>query len=201
MLGIEPHSAYPADSLLSALVQMRVKRRVEGHAVCPARDFGLNREIWTGTQCDDPFAQIQEHEALIHCFDFILLYHSLMSFHRLDCLNCLCYSVTQQSYAGNLQTGANTESQCLLSWGEYNSQIPWVGIPDLQSNSTQYLLSVSLLALPSQHTCWEVHLEQVSSVPPRFQLQVSVTNAVHYKTWLLSFFFTTFCNYIVRCYL
>lgn len=121
-----------------------------------------------GKHCDDPFEQIQEHEPLRHCFVLILPYHSLMPLRRLDCLNCLCCSVTRL-YTGNLQRQANTESQWVLSWREYNSQIPQVGIPDLQSNRTQYLLSV---ALSSWHTCWEVHLKLVPSGPPEYQLQM-----------------------------
>lgn len=84
----------------------------------------------------------------------------LSTLYKLFVLLCL--------YTGSLQRCKlilNHYAYSAGTWGEYNSQIPGVGISGLQSSSTQYLRSVSLLGwcLPSQHTCmscWEVHLQK-----------------------------------------
>lgn len=130
---------------------------VEGHAVRPARDLGLaqrdgNWDTLRWPICTNPRASANNPLSWLH---------PSSAFSKVSPQTRLLKPfVTQRSV--HWETRANTKSQCLLSWGECNSRIPRVGISDRQSNSTQYLLSVGLLGLPSQHTCMscrEVYME------------------------------------------
>lgn len=156
-LAIEPHSAYPAGSVLSALAQMRVKRMGRGPCCSPCQRLGLaqrdgNWDTLRWPICTNPRASANNPLSWLH---------PSSAFSKVSPQTRLLKPfVTQRSV--HWETRANTKSQCLLSWGECNSRIPRVGISDRQSNSTQYLLSVGLLGLPSQHTCMscrEVYME------------------------------------------
>lgn len=128
---------------------------VEGPRCLPRWRFKPWTGRWELTLGDDPFEQIQEQVAMIHCSDFILTRRSPS--HRQACLNPCCCYVTQQSV--HWETRAITKSHCLLSWGGYDRLIPRVGILD----PTQNMCWVGVcLVCPNSTTCvspWEVVLE------------------------------------------
>lgn len=76
-VAIEPHSANPAGSVLSALAQMWVKS-MGGEPCCfPCQRFRPWTERyheWTEAVCDDPFAQIQKRATIIHWSDMDFVY-------------------------------------------------------------------------------------------------------------------------------
>lgn len=128
---------------------------VEGPRCLSRRRFKPWTGRWELTLGNDPFEQIQEQVAMIHCSDFILTRRSPS--HRQACLNYCCCYVTQQSE--HWETRAITKSHCLLSWGGYDRLIPRVGILDPTWNMCW--VGVCLVC-PNSTTCvspWEVLLE------------------------------------------